>query len=119
MGRPSASGAICGLPPALSVIEIQSISGQSTSSFEKLRALIALTSDMEPRTDTSSVAMRKRELSSSFSRSDCIRKKFTQTGPEAPGLVVGQFEFVVKRHQLGQFKFVAKGHDFSRAAKAL
>jgi hypothetical protein len=49
------------LPPALSVMEIQSISGQLTSSLAKSRALTALRSLMPPRTDTSSVPIRKRE----------------------------------------------------------
>src|SRR3990172_4924102 len=72
MGLPSAVGASCGFPPALSVIEIQSMSGHSTSWLANVRAFTALRSDMPPRTETSSVPTRKRVDCSSLSRRVCI-----------------------------------------------
>jgi hypothetical protein len=68
IGLPSACGASCGFPPALSVMEIQSTSGRSTSAEASRRTRTADSSTIEPRTLTSSTPTRKRGEASRSAR---------------------------------------------------
>src|SRR4051812_31231756 len=58
-GLPSASGLSCGLPPALSVIEAQSIAAACANSVAKSRVAVAFTSSIVPRVVTSSTPRAK------------------------------------------------------------
>src|SRR3954468_20359783 len=73
-GLPSASGLSCGLPPALSVIDTQSIRSARASSLAKSRVAVALASSIVPRVVTNSTPRAKWSASIRMEESSFISR---------------------------------------------